>query len=143
MATSSLIQFLAAGEAGDSSNRRQVETFLAGGAISEGDWVALDSSQAGADRVLYVVEAAASATGGVAIGVATEDAAAGERLDVVVAGYYPTAKVTTGVALNAPLSVDTTNGRADAADAANVVICGVCLELAAANVAPVHVYKRF
>jgi len=61
---------------------------------------------------------------------------------VAVAGYVASAAVTTGVAANDPLSVDTTNGRADAADAANAVICGVCLGTAALNVAPVYVYKR-
>ena len=55
MATSTLIQFLEAGEAGDTSNRRQVETFIAGGAIAAGDWVQLDTGETGADRVLQVL----------------------------------------------------------------------------------------
>jgi len=95
MATSTLVQFLSSGEAGDTSNRRQVETFLAGGAIAAGDWVALDNSKTGADRCLYVVEAAGVATKGnaAAMGVALAAAAADERVDVVVAGYVASASV--------------------------------------------------
>ena len=54
MATSTLVQFLGdgvttpSGIGADSSNRRQVETFIAGGAIASGDWVSLDVSKTGA-----------------------------------------------------------------------------------------------
>ena len=63
MATSTLVQFIAAGEGADTSNRRQVETFIAGGTIVAGDVVALDTTQTGADKVLYVIQAANVATG--------------------------------------------------------------------------------
>ena len=79
MATSTLIQRLEAGETGV-SNRSQTETFLAGGAIAKGDWVALDTSKTGADKALYVVEAAGVATVGQAnvMGVALEAATSGD-----------------------------------------------------------------
>lgn len=148
MATSTLVQFLGDGitsptdAAGDTSARRQVETYIAASAISKGEWVQFDNSQTGADRVLYVEQCAADALGGVTIGVALAAAGANEQVRVVIAGYVEDAVVTTGVAANDPLSVDTTAGRADTADATNAVICGVCLDTAASNKAPVYVYKR-
>ena len=61
MATSTLVQFISAGEKAATSNRSQEETFLAGGAIAAGDWVALDVSQTGANKALYVIEMGAGA----------------------------------------------------------------------------------
>lgn len=145
MATSTLIQKLDSGAefGAATSNRSQTETYLAASAITAGDWVQFDSGKTGADRTLYVEQCAATAIGGVAIGVALDSATAADQpVRVVVAGYVDSAAVTTGVAADAPLSVDTTNGRADTAAAANVVICGVCLDTAALNVAPVYVYKK-
>lgn len=164
MATNTMLQTLndaATGGLTSASNRRQIETYRvkntngSGGTvtINAGDWVQFDTNESGADRVLFVRTGAAGvAIGASVIGVALdsisipEPAGAGvsvtEDCRVVVAGYVDSARVTTGVAAQAPLSVDTTLGRADAADAANVVICGVCLDTAAANVAPVYVYKR-
>jgi hypothetical protein len=145
MATSTLIQKLDSGTefGAATSNRSQTETYLAASAITAGDWVQFDSGKTGADRTLYVEQCANTALGGVAIGVALDSAtAADQSVRVVVAGYVASANVLTGVAADAPLSVDTTAGQADAADAANAVICGVCLDTAAGNVAPVYVYKR-
>jgi hypothetical protein len=148
MATSSLIQFLSAGEAGDTSNRRQIETFFANGTIAAGDWVQLDTTKTGADRVLYVVEAlAGTATGNpLVIGVATEAAAAGDQVRVVVAGYAENASVANAVAAaGVALVVDNTAaGQAVAIAAADLApACGVSLEAAAGNTADVWVFKRF
>jgi hypothetical protein len=123
-------------------DRRCVEVFLAGGTISAGDWVALDTGETGSARAIQVIEAAAVATGNaLVIGVALEAVVAGEKVTVVTRGYVEGASVTTGVALGAPLVVDTTAGRADAAAAADVAPpCGVALELAAGNLADVYVY---
>ena len=99
MATSTLIQFLEAGEAGDTSNRRQTETFLANGAITKGDWVQVDTTKTGADRTLFVVEAGGNATGnGLVVGVATQTVIAGDRVKVVVQGYVEGASVANAVA---------------------------------------------
>ena len=106
MATSTLIQFLGDGitspsgtEAG-TSNRRQVETFISGGAIAAGDWVSLDVSKTGADKALYVIEAPATASDARCIGVALAAAsAAGEQVRVVVAGYVAEANVATGTGI--------------------------------------------
>ncbi len=153
MATSTLIQFISAGEAASVSNRRQIETFLAGGTIAAGDWVAFDLSQTGADKVLYAVQSPASAGSPIGIGVALAAAAAGDKVDVVVDGYAGTANVASGTAAGSAIMLSGTAGRAAAATyvadgsggAADALpaICGVALTLAAANVAEVWVYKQF
>lgn len=148
MATSTLIQFLASGELGDTSNRRQVETFIAGGAISAGDWVQLDTAATGADRVLQVIEAtAAFATGNpLVVGVALAAAASGEQVRVVVSGYAEGASVANAVAAaGTALVVDNTAaGQAVAIAATDLApACGVALEAAAGNTADVWVLKNF
>ncbi|MGA1631417.1 MAG: hypothetical protein ACO4BU_04865 [Phycisphaerales bacterium] len=148
MATSTLIQFLASGELGDTSNRRQVETFIANGTIAAGDWVQLDTAASGADRCLYVIEAtAAFATGNpLVVGVALAGAVTGENVRVVVAGYAEGASVANAVnAAGIALVVDNTAaGQAVAIAAADVApACGVALEAAAANRADVWVLKNF
>lgn len=110
MATSTLIQYLQPGEAGNTMNRGQVETFLAGGTIGVGDAVALDLSKTGADKALYVVEAPAN-SGAIVVGVALTSAVAGEKVGVVVTGYIDVADVDTGVAAGQALYVGTTAGR--------------------------------
>lgn len=164
MATNTMLQTLNAAAVGgleSASNRRQIETYRvkntngSGGTvtINAGDWVQFDSGETGADRVLFIRQAASAATGGVAFGVALdtvvipEPSVAGtsvtEDCRVVIAGYVESANVNATTTANKPLSVDTTDGRAHEAAAANVVICGVCLGTAsAAHVAPVYVYKR-
>ena len=147
MATSSLIQLLTAGEAGDTSNRRQIETFLANGTIAAGDWVMLDTSKTDADRVLFVIEATAVANGNaLVIGVATEAAAAGDQVRVVISGYAEGASVANAVAAaNVALVVDNTAaGQAVAIAAGDLApACGVSLEAAAGGKADVWVFKRF
>ena len=147
MATSTMIQFLAEGQGIDTSNRRQVETFLANGAIAKGDWVQFDTSKTGPDRLLFVVEAGGNATGnGLVCGVALAAAAAGDQVRVVVAGYAEGASVANAVADAAvPLVVDNTAaGQAVAIAAADLAPpCGISLEAAAGNFADVLVYKNF
>ena len=148
MATSTLIQFLDPGQDSDTSNRSQVETFLASGTIAKGDWVNFDTSKTGADRVLYVkvedTSAGAIALGVPVIGVALEAAVAGDQVRVVVAGYVKQANVVTAVAAGVAVALDTTtSGRATTADAANVNIGGITLAAAALNVAPCCVFKKF
>jgi len=148
MATSTLIQYLAEGQAGDTSHRRQVETFLANGAITKGDWVQVDTTKTGADRMLFVIEAAAgTATGnGLVVGVALTTVAAGQRVDVVVQGYAEGASVANAVGgAGVPLVVDNTAaGQAVAIAAADLAPpCGISLEAAAGNLCDVLVYKNF
>lgn len=154
MATSTLIQFLGdavtdpSGIAGDTSNRRQVETFLASAAITAGQWVSFDYDKTDADRCLYVkvtdTSGGAVAIGVPSIGVALSTVAAGAQIRVVVAGYVEGASVATGATKGLALALDTTtSGRATIADAANVNICGIALEDAVGNAADCYVIKSF
>ena len=146
MATSNILQSLDAGQSAGTSARSSLETFVAGGTIVAGDWVMMDLSQSGADKALYVVQAS-TAGNGLVRGVAKAAAAAGEQVDVVVAGYVAAANVATGTAAGVPLAIGATAGRAGQATvdatggAAEPVpgICGTCLTLAAGNVAEVLV----
>ena len=73
----------------DVSNRTQKETFLAGAAITKGEWVAFDTSATGAVKVLTVIQASAAFALGnpLVVGVALNAAtAAGERVEVCVPG---------------------------------------------------------
>lgn len=151
MATSTLIQFLDAGEGSDTSNRRQTETFLAGGAIAALDVVAFDSTQTGADKALYVTQAANVATGnGLAVGVALNAAAAGEQVEVVISGYVADVNCAggtigaAGVALSAG---KTAAGEVDASAAGDLAGCfAVSLEAkgaTTANKVAILVKKQF
>jgi hypothetical protein len=124
MATNTLIQYLQPGEAGNTMNRGQVETFLAGGTIALGDAVALDLTKTGADKALYVVEAPAS-SGAIVVGVALAAAIAGQTINVVVTGYIDVADVETGVVAGQALYVGTTAGRLAAFKNAATSVNGV------------------
>jgi hypothetical protein len=152
MATSTLVQFLGDGITsptsieGDTSNRRQVETFIAGGAIAAGDVVAFDTSKTGADRVLYVTEAAQVANGnGLSCGVALAAATAGEQVRAVIGGY---ALVSThgGVALGNLLTAGGTSaGTVDGRIASDISPAfGITLEArVGAGLVAAWIYKSF
>ena len=150
MATSTLIQFLASGEAADTSHRRQVETFIAGGTIAALDVVGSDATQTGADKALYVTQAANVGTGNaLAIGVALNAASAGEAVRVVVAGYVADVNCAGGtIAAGAALSAGSTAaGEVETAAAADTAGCfGVALEAKSATTAnrvAIMVKKQF
>ena len=145
MATSTLIQFLGPGEGAATSNRSQVETFLAGGTIAAGDWVAFDTTKTGADKLLTVIEAGTSANGNATVvGVALAAATVGQNVDVVVSGYAAAANTNGAPGAGSPLVVQTVAGAADAAGAAiSAPPCGVALAASVANKAEVWVFKRF
>jgi len=148
MATSTLIQFLDAGQTSETMNRRQVETFLAGGAITAGDWIQPDLSKTSGDEMLYAIEAAGVATKGNpgVIGVALETVAAGDQVRVVVAGYVASASVAgatvAGDSLVGPIGVA---GQAaiEVPGTTSGAVCGYALAADTANFAPVMVVKRF
>jgi hypothetical protein len=149
----------------DVSNRSQVETFVVKRAtgstagtvtIVKGDWVAFDTSQSGAERVLCVDQAEIVAAGNalvlgvaldsVTVTVPTATGAVNQALcRVVVGGYVEVANVLATTALGVTLSACiTTAGRAAATVAGSLNSCGVTLAIAdASNVAPCWVYKQF
>jgi len=151
MATNDMLQYLepaASGGLASASNRQQVETFLAGGAIAAGDWVMFDTSKTGPDRVLYVIEAPVVGThgNGACVGVALGAAAADENVRVVVAGYAATASVGGATVINnllvGPIG---TPGMAEPfiAGSTESPPVGFALEADTANVAAVWVFKKF
>ena len=139
----------------DVSNRRQVETFIAGATVVVGDWLQFDTSATGAARVLTVIQAGANGTGnplvvGVCLGSAESDGSltAGSKINVIVAGYAEEANcaVATVNAAGIALTVGVAGaGQAVAIGAGQTgPACGVSLATASvSNVAPVWVYKQF
>jgi hypothetical protein len=134
----------------DVSNRRQVETFIAGATVVVGDWLQFDTSATGAARTLTVIQATNVALGnslvcGVCLGSAESDGSltAGSKINVVVAGYVEGANVDGAVVAGNPLVVDTTAGRAHVGVTGDIAFCGVALEADTANKAAVWVYKQF
>jgi hypothetical protein len=134
----------------DVSNRRQVETFIAGATVVVGDWLMFDTSATGAARVLTVIQATNVALGnslvcGVCLGSAESDGSltAGSKINVVVSGYVEGANVDGAVVAGSPLVVDTTAGRGQVGVTGDIAFCGVALEADVANKAAVWVYKRF
>jgi len=125
-------------------DRREVKTFISGGAIVSGDWVMLDTSVSDSARALTVVQALGLATGcALTVGVAIEAAsAAGEKVEVVTRGYVEDASVAAAVAgAGIALMVGIVGGDALALTAAaRTRPCGVSLEASAAGTADVYVY---
>jgi len=126
MADSTLIQSLIIGATADQSHRRQIETFLAGGTIVAGDVVSSEPSKTGPDKALYVIQAANVATGNaLAIGVALDAAAAGDRVRVVVSGYVEGVNCTAGTIGAAGLALSAGKGAAGQVNAsANTDLAG-------------------
>ncbi|MCJ7756358.1 MAG: hypothetical protein MUP13_17495 [Thermoanaerobaculales bacterium] len=148
MATSTIIQFLNPGEAADTSNRQQRETFIAAGAITKGHLVALDTSKTGADKALYVVQAAGVATVGNpnVVGVALSTVIAGDNVDVAVSGYVDSAHVPAAAVAGSPLVGPTiTAGQAtiEIPGTTSGGVLGVALAADVANFAPIMLFKRF
>ena len=154
MSSNRLIQFLDT-TLGDGSaitspvsNRREVETFIAGGAITAGDWVAFDSTKTGQARAATVIECPGVATKGNprAFGVSLETVAADELVKVVTAGYVEGASVAGATIAGTPLVGPIgTAGRAEveAPGTTTGSVCGIALEADTANFADVMVIKQF
>ena len=119
------------------------DIFIASGAVAKGDWVTFDTAKLGAENVLYVKTAVATALGAVACGVAVSAALDGEKVQVVTSGYVAGAKVTGSTAVGSPLSVDATDGTGTLADAANAIVCGQSLDAESGGFAACWVFKRF
>ena len=96
----------------DVSNRRQVETFIAGATVVVGDWLQFDTSKTGAERVLTVIQASANGLGnplvvGVCLGSAETTGAltVGSKINVIVAGYAEVANCAVATVNAAGISI--------------------------------------
>jgi hypothetical protein len=138
----------------DVSNRRQIETFIAGATVVPGDWLQFDTSKSsGPEKVLTVIQASANGTGnplvvGVCLGSAETTGAltVGSKINVIVGGLAEKANVANAVAAaGVALTVEAAGaGQAVAITAADTgPACGVTLSAPVANVANVWVYKQF
>ena len=139
----------------DVSNRRQIETFIAGATVVAGDWLQFDTSKSsGPEKVLTVIQAATSGAGnalvvGVCLGSAETSGAltVGSKINVIVSGLAEKANVAGGLGVGTPIQVSATAGRAQAtilpAAVGSASACGVTLSTVTANVAQVWVYKQF
>jgi len=161
MATSTLVQYLektqVTGTGGttpvgaSTSNRSQVEQFLAETTVTAGDWVEFDTAQTGASKVLVVKQATANGLGnplvcGVALATVTGTVTSPAVVSVCVGGYVASANVANAVgAAGVALTVEAAGaGQAVAIGAADVgPACGVSLAAPVANKAEVWVFKRF
>lgn len=149
MATNTLLQSLndSANQATTgSSNRRQVETFIASDAIAANDLVALDIGTSNdSDKMLYIIKAnSATGAGVVAIGFALDAAAAaGDLVRVTIAGVHESANVDAATVQGSRLKVSNTAGRAGIyANTDTVPVLGYAVEADTANVATVIVIKQ-
>jgi hypothetical protein len=158
MATNTILQSLndSVAAAGiSSSNRRQVETFIASEAIAANDLVSLDLSKTDdSDKGLFVVKAdTGTATDSCAVGFALEAATgAGEPIKVTIAGIHVSANVDAATAAGSRLVAGTTAGRASvaadideggSATVAQRPLVAIAAEADTANVATVFVIKQF
>ncbi len=121
------------------SNRRQVETFLAGGAITALTPVKLDTSATGAARAVTVV--ASGSADDPAVGIALAAASSGDRVEVVIAGYVENIACAAGVATGDFLKSD--NATVSKATVGTNDLFGVALEAVADGTVDMVVFKRF
>lgn len=169
MATSTLLQSLNTDadfggvSAVNASNRRQVETFIAGETLVVGDCVSLNlAASADSDKGLVVVKGdTGTATDTMVVGVVLRgldfdvngavDLSAGKRVEVVVRGLV-TANVDGATVAGSRLIVGATAGQLDVADdineggAATVPqrpIVAIAAEADTANFAKVYVLANF
>jgi hypothetical protein len=129
----------------EAMNRRQIETFIAGGVIAANDLVALDFSATGDGTIgITVVKADSGSTDSIAaLGFALSSAAAaGETVDVTIAGIHVSANVNT-VAKGDRLKISAVAGQADVyGNTDTVPVLAYALEADTANVASVFVIKQ-
>lgn len=117
MASPNVVQILTKGVEGSASNRSTYEQYIAGAAITKGDFVMLDTSATGADRALVVIQSAGvdAQVVGVAVTAAT---AAGDRVKVITAGYVEGANVASATTIGQSLYLSSVAGRAIGSTAA-------------------------
>jgi hypothetical protein len=150
MATNTILQSLntsAEGAGTGSSARRQIETYIASGAIAAGDLVAFDVTKTDdSDKCLHIVKANSTANETVvAVGFALDAAlAAGDPVQVTVAGLHESANVHVDTVTGARLIASSVAGRAALyTGAESIPVIAYAIEADTANYAGVIVIKQF
>lgn len=128
--------------------RQEIQSFVCTAAdVAVGEWVALDTSVSGANKIINsVIKAGTATTVGNAkvIGVAldaTVGGAVGQVIRVCTAGVC-TAKVTGSTAVGSPLAVLGTAGEGSLPTAGALTSCGVTLAAESGGFATVCVFKK-
>lgn len=131
---------LAATQPEDQQQPRITASFWndSGGTISDGDAVTFDLST-NTFGVGASIDTSAASADSVVIGVADEDIVDGSYGKVLIFGIKVDANVASGVAAGAALAQSAGAGRLEAVAAGTDLRVGVCLTLAAANVATIYV----
>jgi hypothetical protein len=117
--------------------RQKVETFIAGGSITAGDWVGFDVSQSDSDRAAYVVQGSADA---LTFGVALETATSGAKIRVVVKGYVEGALTDAGVSSGEALTSHASGACDTYANTDTTPVIGVALETDSGTTCDVYVF---
>jgi 2-methylcitrate dehydratase PrpD len=145
MATSNLIQFLAPGEASDTSNRSEKETFLAAGTIAVGDLVSLDVNQTlDSDKLLFVIASdSASAVKAICIGVATAAAVLNENCTVLLRGISTVKVDGSGTAVAAGDALCLSGAKLVKAVAGEGIVAQALVAVTTDTTAKVYVLPRF
>ena len=150
MATNTILQSLntsAEGAGVGSSARRQIETYIASGAIAAGDLVCFDITKTDdSDKCLHITKAdTGSGNTIVCVGFALDAAlAAGDPVNVTVAGLHESANVAAATAAGDRLIASGTAGRAAIyTGAESVPPIAYAIEADTANFAGVIVIKQF
>jgi uncharacterized protein (UPF0261 family) len=131
----------------EAMNRRQIETFIAGGVIAANDLVCLDLSATGlGTQGITVVKANSGAlTTTIVVGFALSAAAAGDTVDVTIAGLHESGKVAVAIGNNpgSALTAGATAGEAALYVNTDIQpIIGYCMGDATSGVTSVFVIKQ-
>ena len=120
----------------------EVVSFTTNEGLTAGDWVELDTSQTGEDRVTQVIQGNAK---GQVIGVALETGASGAVVRVCVSGYVEGVLTDGSVAAAGDTLIPAASGACAKGAATNVLpSIGMALESdASGTTADVYVYRRF
>ena len=131
-------------------NRRQIETFIAGGTITANQLVAIDLTETGLGVQAATVVPANNGSGNtiIAVGFALNDAAEGENVDVTIAGVHETADIKAAQSIAAGDRLVVSDSAGDAAEYANtdvVPIIGYAMTAASGSplTCSVFVIKQF
>ena len=145
MATSTLIQFLGAGEKDATSNRTLRETYLASGTLAVGDLVSLDVNQTlDSDKLLFVIASdSASAVKAICIGVATAAAVAGGQVEVLLRGIATVKVDGSGTAVAAGDALCLSGAKLVKAVAGEGIVAQALVAVTTDTTAKVYVLPRF
>ena len=94
MSSQNIVQYLESGVGTPVMNRRSTQWFKAAGAVAKGDALSFDLSQAVAgDKTLFVAKGSTGALLRAFVGIAIDDAADGEKVQVQTSGLFEDANV--------------------------------------------------